>query len=125
MCFGCGGRNAGGLHLTFTLDARRRRIATRWTPAKRHQGYADIVHGGMLTLVLDELMGNLLWRIQRPAVTAELTTRFLRPAPVGRPLRCEASIKSESGRLLWLQAVAKTVAGQVVATAAARFVRVE
>ena len=30
--------------------------------SKHHQGFKNIVHGGMIGLVLDELMGNLLWK---------------------------------------------------------------
>ena len=124
MCIGCGSRNPQGLHLAFDLDLPHQRITTRWTPAKTHQGYADIVHGGMLGLVLDELMGNLLWKLQRPSVTAELTVRFRQPARVGEPLVCEAQVDSEARRQMWMTAVAKTKEGAVVADARARYVQV-
>lgn len=122
MCVGCGPRNPHGLHLVVALDRPHRRVTTRWTPAKHHQGYADIVHGGMLAVVLDELMGNLLWQLGEPALTAELTIRFLRPARVGHPLVCEASVQGAKGRLRRMAAVARTPAGQLVAEASARCV---
>lgn len=124
MCIGCGSRNPQGLHLTFELDVEHQRITTRWTPQKVHQGYTDIVHGGMTALVLDELMGNLLWKLQRPSVTAELTVRFRQPACVGQPLVCEAHIDSEARRQVWMTATAKTEGGAVVAEARARCVEV-
>lgn len=124
MCIGCGARNPQGLHLTFDLDLPHQRITTRWTPAKTHQGYADIVHGGMLGLVLDELMGNLLWKLQRPAVTAELTVRFRRPARVGEPLVCEGQVESVQRRSVWMTAAARTADGAVVADARARYVQI-
>lgn len=123
MCFGCGGRNARGLRLKFTFTAGRRRIRTVWTPDKEHQGYADIVHGGMIGLVLDELMGNLLWKSGWPSVTAEMSVCFLKPARVGKPLQGEAWISSRKGRMFIAQAVARNGAGEVVARAKARFVR--
>lgn len=124
MCIGCGARNPHGLHLAFELDVPHQRITTRWTPAKTHQGYTDLVHGGMTALVLDELMGNLLWQLQRPSVTAELTVQFRRPARVGQPLLCDARIESDARRQVWMTASAKTTDGAVVAEARARYVQV-
>ena len=124
MCFGCGGRNSQGLKLKFEVDRAKRVIGTRWTPAREHQGYADIVHGGMIGVVLDELMGNLLWLTGTPAVTAEMSVRFLRPAKVGRPLECEAKIRSSKGRVFRMEAQARDFAGRVVAQAAGKFVSV-
>jgi len=125
MCIGCGSRNPQGLHLAFDLDLPHQRITTCWTPAKESQGYADIVHGGMLGLVLDELMGNLLWKLQRPSVTAELTVRFRQPARVGQPLVCEGQVESEERRSVWMTAAARTTDGAVVADARARYVQVK
>ena len=128
MCFGCGGKNARGLRLSFTFDGRRRRIGTEWTPAKEHQGYADIVHGGMIGLVLDELMGNLLWKLGRPSVTAEMAVRFRRPAHVGEPLTCEARITEQVKRgarpVYRMEADARNAKGDLVAQATARCVQV-
>ena len=124
MCFGCGDRNPRGLKLKFTLDSRHRRIRTRWVPSKEFQGYADIVHGGMIGLVLDELMVNLLWKLKLPAVTAEMTVRFFQPASVGVPLRCEAWVASEKGRLCGMEAIAKTPQGRLIAQATAKCLRV-
>ena len=122
MCFGCGSRNARGLKLRFEVDEEQQVIHTRWTPTKQFQGYADIVHGGIIALVLDEMMGNLLWKLKRPAVTAELTVRFHRPAYVGTPISCEAYVKEERGRLSWMEAKAEDATGQILATATGKCV---
>ncbi len=124
MCFGCGGRNARGLRLKFTFDPDHHRIRTEWTPSKEFQGYADIVHGGMIGLVLDELMGNLLWKLERPSVTAEMSVRFLKPAHVGKPLQGEAWVSSQKGRVCIVEAAARNAAGDVVAEAKGRFVQI-
>jgi acyl-coenzyme A thioesterase PaaI-like protein len=124
MCFGCGRKNDRGLGLTFELDSHPRRLRTRWTPTKEFQGYADIVHGGMIGLVLDELMVNLLWVLKLPAVTAELKLRLHRPAGVGEPLDSAASIKADKSRLYQMEAEARTVQGELVATASAQCVKV-
>ena len=99
MCFGCGPQNEIGLQLNFAWDGDT--YATRWTPAKAHQGWADRVHGGLLALVLDETLSRaahtrhgLFW------VTAELTTRLIKPALVNQPLRVQARIQSARRRLI-------------------------
>lgn len=125
MCFGCGSRNSRGLKLQFDLDLKRRRIKTRWIPSKTFQGYADILHGGMVGLVLDELMGNLLWKMKMPSVTVEMTVQFLRPTRVGSALECEAWMASQKGSLCQMQAEAKTPRGKIVAKAHARFVQIK
>ena len=119
ICFGCGPRNPRGLKLKFRLDPARRILKTRWTPTKELQGYAGIVHGGMIALVLDELMGNLLWTLKRPAVTAEMTVRFHRPARVHQPLIAQARVKSQRGRVFEMEAQIRTPAGKRVASASA------
>ena len=128
MCFGCGEENPRGLKLRFKIDPDRSRIRTRWTPSKEFQGYADIVHGGIIGLILDELMVNLLWSLGRPSVTAELTVRFLRPARVGDPIDFEGWITSEKEagkRIVYkMESAAREPAGRVVAEAAATCVRV-
>ena len=124
MCFGCGGRNARGLKLKFSLDEAGHRIRTEWTPSKEHQGYADLVHGGMIGLVLDELMGNLLWKLGRPSVTAEMSVRFLKPTHVGKPLKGEAWVSSQRGRVCIVEAAARNAAGDRVAEAKGRFVQI-
>ena len=124
MCFGCGARNLRGLKLRFHLDQTGQRIRVRWTPSKEYQGYADIVHGGMIGLVLDELMGNLLWKLERPSVTAEMSVWFLKPAHVGKPLQGEAWVFSQKGRVCIVEAAARDAAGDVVAEAKGRFVQI-
>jgi len=68
------------------------------------------------------MMGNLLWKLKRPAVTAELTVRFHRPAYIGKPISCEAYVKQEQGRLFWMEAKVEDAAGQILATATAKYV---
>lgn len=125
MCFGCGSRNNRGLKLQFELDTQNRRLKTCWIPAKEFQGYRDIVHGGMIGLVLDEMMVNLLWALKQPAVTAELKLRLSRPAKVGEALDCEAWIVSEEGRIVRTEGAVKNRAGEMVARATARCVKIE
>ncbi len=96
-CFVCGVDNADGLRLHFEVDAENRTIATRWTPSAAYQGYEGILHGGIISTLLDECVGKLAVELGLPAVTAELTVRFLRPVPLERPLIARGTL-TEVGR---------------------------
>ena len=77
-CFVCGESNAVGLKLRFTTDGRT--VHTRFRLRSAHIGFRGVVHGGILTTVLDEIM---VWACAVPtgqfAFCAELTVRFLNP----------------------------------------------
>lgn len=103
FCFACGSLNNSGLKLSFKLDKKNGTISTEFVPQKIHQGYRDIVHGGLIGLVLDECMVNLAWKLGKPAVSAEYTIRLSKPATIGKKLTFTAKITSEKGKLLIIE----------------------
>ena len=105
MCFCCGPKNPIGLKLEFetTADGRMRTI---WTPRKEHQGFKDIVHGGLVATVLDEVMVRLLYLRGISAVTAGMETKWIEPVRWGRPYRFEGWIVQDRGRAVITEAEA-------------------
>jgi acyl-coenzyme A thioesterase PaaI-like protein len=103
MCFCCGTKNPIGLKLKFEAlpDGRMR---TYWTPRREHQGFKDIVHGGLVATLLDEVMIRLLYALGIRAVTAELCTRLRRPLRSGRRYRFESRLVEDKGRLVRAEA---------------------
>ncbi len=122
-CFGCGPQNPIGLGLTFHWNGKVHEAL--WTPKQEHQGWADRVHGGLLALVLDEVLSRaalethgLHW------VTAELTTRLHAPAAVGEPLRVTAWVVSARPQLLVCAGEVQTAAGsRRIASGSAKMMR--
>jgi len=124
MCFCCGSRNPIGLRLEFeeTPDGRMRTI---WTPRKEHQGFKDIVHGGLVATVLDEVMVRLLYLRGISAVTAGMETKLVRPVRWGNAYRFEGWIVQDRGRAVITEAEAfEEPAGERVAWAKATCIRV-
>jgi len=121
-CFACGPQNPVGLKLDFKLANGR--VETTFMPSREHQGFAGIVHGGLIGLVLDEAMAKLLYLQGIEALTCEITVRLRRVANIGEPLEIRASLLRERKRLLELEAVASDRRGEMVATAQAKFLRV-
>jgi acyl-coenzyme A thioesterase PaaI-like protein len=124
MCFCCGQKNPIGLKLEFheTPDGRMRTV---WTPRKEHQGFKDIVHGGLVATVLDEVMVRLLYLRGIEAVTAGMETKLIRPLQWGKPYRFEGWIVQDRGRAVITEAEAfEEASGERVARGKATCVRV-
>ncbi len=99
-CYVCGKQNPSGLAVDFEIDAEARSIKARFTPAVAHQGYEGIVHGGILSALLDEAMVKLAFSLGIQAVTAEMTVKFKAPAAPGDELRVSGRILDEKRRLI-------------------------
>jgi uncharacterized protein (TIGR00369 family) len=125
MCFACGSQNPIGLHLEFTPDGEHG-LRSEFTPGKMYQGYANVVHGGFLALLLDEVMVNLPWRREgRPVVSAEFTVRLHRPAPVGERLIIRAEPDGEPRRrLIPVKGEIRLADGTLIASARATCMKV-
>ena len=122
-CFACGRANPKGLHLTFRFEGDE--YVCDFTPAREYQGWTDILHGGIVSTVMDEVMTRLLWERGISAMTVELTIRLKRPAPVGRPMTARARLVSQRKRLYETEAELTLEDGTVAATATGKFLQVE
>lgn len=63
-----------------------------------HQGGPGIAHGGIVGAALDEACGLLATWHRFPTVTARISIRYRKPAPINVPLRVAARVTSERGR---------------------------
>lgn len=122
-CFGCSPVNPAGLALEFTEDEKT--LAADFTLDKNYESYPGVVHGGILALICDETMGNLVvMRLGVPAPTVSMRLRYIRVVAVGRPYRCVARAVTE-GTLVRADAEILDAHGAVVATAKATYKRSE
>jgi uncharacterized protein (TIGR00369 family) len=88
-----------------------------------HQGYEGIVHGGILSALLDEAMVKLTVSLGIPAVTAEITVSFKAPAAPGEELFVSGRLTHETRRLI--QAEAKIERGPIlIAEAKGKLLRI-
>lgn len=118
VCIGCGKDNPIGLRLEFVWEGDL--MVTTYTPRPEHQGWAGHVHGGMLALVLDEVMAQAVNRSGYLTPTVEITARFRHPALIGQPLRLTAT-RPEGRRLLISRAEARDSEGRLIAEATGKF----
>jgi uncharacterized protein (TIGR00369 family) len=121
-CYVCGKENPAGLGVDFEINRELRSISAKFTPTDDHQGYEGIVHGGILSALLDEAMGKLTVSLGIPAVTAEITVQFKAPAAPGDELFISGRLTQETKKLIL--ANAKIERGLVViAEATGKLVR--
>ncbi|MDA8098287.1 MAG: PaaI family thioesterase [Nitrospiraceae bacterium] len=111
-CYVCGPKNSSGLRAAFTIDESAKTLRGSFTARPEHQGYQDIIHGGVIAALLDEAMVKLAWKLGMPAVSAEITVKFKAPARPGDQLSIFAKITGESKRLI--EAEAQIMRGMVV-----------
>lgn len=98
-CFGCASKNPIGLKLTFELNGET--IEAYWDPSKDYQGFEDIVHGGIISTLMDEAAAWAIQLVLKTAgVTSELKVKYLKPLRVSKGrVFVSASIISTEGRL--------------------------
>ena len=124
-CFCCGSKNQIGLQLHFT-ETPEGRMRTFWTPRREHQGFKDIVHGGLVATVLDEVMVRFLYLRGIHAVTAGMETKWAEPVRAGSAYRFEGWIAQDRGRAVITEAEAfHEASARRVAWARATCMRVE
>jgi len=98
MCFACGQKNPIGLKLNFAWDGKTARA--EFTPSEFHQGWAGVVHGGIITCLLDEAMSYAALFEGVNSLTARMQTRFRRPSKIGEPLIITASLTKKTRKLV-------------------------
>ncbi len=121
-CFVCGPKNPIGLKLVFHFNGKT--IKTEFIPKKEHQGYLDIVHGGIISTLLDEAMVKLAIAMNMPAVTAQIDIRLKKALNVGTKLIVEAEIIKDTKKTIEAYATAVTENNTVIADARGKLVRV-
>jgi acyl-coenzyme A thioesterase PaaI-like protein len=90
MCFICGLENPVGLHLHI-YETEPGVVETTYTAPDHFQGYPDVLHGGIVGALIDEISGRALMgsdpQNPRFMYTAKLEVKYRRNVPIGKPLK--------------------------------------
>ena len=123
-CFACGPDNARGLRLRFDTRKSGESVA-EWIPEKFTEGFRGIVHGGIVSTVLDEAMSQAVAAAGLPALTAELRVRLRHHVPSTCLVQVRGWIDSHSRRLIKTEAAITDSDGIELAHAWASFLTVK
>ena len=113
LCFGCGQNNPIGLKLSFKKvgDA----VKTEFTPGRSYQGWPGIVHGGILSCMLDEAMSWAAHGENLNCLTAQMEIRLRQPVKVEQPLVITGQITKKSRKLIEAKATVCLKDGTLIA----------
>ena len=100
MCLICGIENESGLKAPF-YQMEDDTLVSIFEYKEFHQSYPGRVHGGMISCMLDELIGRAIW-ISEPnmwGVTVSLTVKFRKPVPYNTKLKAVGKITNSRSRI--------------------------
>lgn len=111
VCFGCGVKNANGLHIKSYWCPDKIHVISTHVPDARYVGWPSLVYGGLISCLIDchsnwTVMANhyraegrepgTLPRID--CVTGSLAVKYIKPTPMGVPLNLKARVEGKIGR---------------------------
>ncbi len=85
MCFGCSPSNPHGLNMRFFTDGEA--LYSTVSVPRHLCGWDRLVHGGVITTILDEIMGwSAIYLLKKISLTRSMSVEFIKPVQIGRPL---------------------------------------
>jgi acyl-coenzyme A thioesterase PaaI-like protein len=121
QCLMCGPENPSGLKVKFKVQPDGS-VAAAFDCLPMLQSYPSVLHGGVISALLDSAMASALFAIGVVAVTAALEIRFLAPTSTGRFAMVRAWTESAGAHPLYLQRAELIQDGKVVVEAKAKFI---
>ena len=77
-CVCCAPNNPVGLHLEFWEEGED--VLTIWNPGENYQGWINTLHGGIISMLMDEVAGWVINRkLQTTGVTMQLNVKYKKP----------------------------------------------
>jgi len=126
-CFVCGIENADGLKLVLQSEEEGR-VSGKISIPQKFEGWPGIVHGGILTAILDESAGRTIETQPYPKetfLTGTITVRFRHPAHSHTPLLVEAELIKRQGRVAVAKSQILDESRLVLAEAEVTFVKLQ
>lgn len=125
-CFVCGRDNPQGLKIAVRYNEGDMAAATELSLPKEYQGWTDVIHGGILATLLDEMMAHAVWRFAGPGVTLGMEVRFHKPLKPGEKIRVRGVLNTPNGSRRQAEAeIIRISDGQKIASGKSRFLLLE
>jgi len=125
-CFVCGQDNPRGFKIKVRYHEADLAAETELSLAKEYQGWAEVIHGGILATLLDELMAHAVWRFAGPGLTLGLEVRFHAPLKPGEPILVRGVLHPANGsRRVAEGEIIRLADGARIASGKSRFLLLE
>ncbi|MFQ6038256.1 MAG: PaaI family thioesterase, partial [Candidatus Aminicenantales bacterium] len=116
-------QNERGLNIRFTHEDGR--ATATFTPSEEFEGYRGILHGGILSTLLDEVMIHAILSRGILTFTTRIEVRFKKPAHVGRKLFLEGTVTRMKRKIIEARGQITDETGTLIAEASGCFYRTE
>lgn len=102
-CFGCAPDNPIGLKMQFYEDGDD--IVAIWLPGTHHQGWIDMLHGGIIATLADETAAWVVTRkLQTTGMTVKLNMSYRRPIMIdGKSITVRARVDRQMRNFVTIQ----------------------
>jgi uncharacterized protein (TIGR00369 family) len=112
--------NPSGLQMRFFTDGSA--VYSRVKVPEHLCGWSNIVHGGVLTTILDEVMSwSAIILLKRIALTRGIAVEFIKPVQVGGELKAEGRVRESGKNDAVTEGVLYDASGEPCARASATF----
>lgn len=121
-CFICGRENPLGLKARWVSDRKAKEVRSQLVIPEHFNGYPGVVHGGIITALLDEAMARSVLidgGFDDLLVTAKLEVVFRRPTPTDTPVTAIARLVRRIGNRAIAEAELRLADGTITARAEA------
>jgi uncharacterized protein (TIGR00369 family) len=123
QCFVCGDKNPIGLNVAFYSDNEG--VKAEYTAGRHFEGYKDILHGGIVSALLDEVMIRAVLARGVFSLTSEMKVKFKKMVKIGDKLSLEGRLVEDKGRMLVAEGKITNQKDEVVALGQATFFRAQ
>ena len=124
MCAVCGMSNNLSLRARF-YEVEGELMVGVVTGRDEHQSYPNRMHGGLISALLDEVIGRAI-NIPEPdafGVTSELNVKFKKPVPLNEELKVVGKLTKNTRLVFQAEGFIEDAAGNILATGTATYVK--
>ncbi|MBR5856118.1 MAG: PaaI family thioesterase [Bacteroidales bacterium] len=120
-CFGCAPSNENGVQMSYYEEGNE--IISIWRPKPQFQGWINTLHGGIQSVLLDEICAWIVIRkTGKSGVTSRMETRFRKGiSTLDRYLVIRAEVISERRNLVEIKARIFNEAGELCSEATCQY----
>ena len=121
-CFACGVRNPIGIRMQVKYLEDIAAAESILALPKEFQGWQEVIHGGILATLLDEIMMHAIWHFAGAGVTLGIDVQFRQPLAPAEMILVRGRITETKGRRLKAQGeIIRQADNRLIANSLGRF----
>jgi acyl-coenzyme A thioesterase PaaI-like protein len=121
-CFACGARNPIGIRMQVQYREDSLAAESLLALPREFQGWQEVIHGGILATLLDEIMMHAVWHFAGAGVTLGMEVQFRQPLAPEEEVLVRGRLTETRGRRLKAQGeIIRQADNRVIANSLGRF----